>query len=88
MATVYTSALIAPVDGLVDVEIDQINVQNRLALEVSRYSAQEELVGVIVPPTTYIENGGCAEGKTRVRVYLAEGQLQSGEKIQFKIDSL
>jgi hypothetical protein len=87
MANLYTSGLIAPSANPVDFEIDQLDLSAQVKLEVSKFSAQDELIGVIVPPTTYVENGGCTAGKTRIRVFLEDGQVAAGEKIQVKLDN-
>ena len=88
MANIYTSGFETPVDGLVEILIDQISMSNTLTLSVDKYSAAEALIGPIVPRTRYLENGGFPqEGtKTRIRVYLADGQVSGGEKIKVKID--
>jgi hypothetical protein len=86
MANLFTSDLLVPAANPVEILINRVVIEQS-KLEVSKYSAQDELVGVIVPPTTYVENGGCAEDKTRIRVFLAEGQVASGEKIQVKLDN-
>jgi hypothetical protein len=87
MANLYTSALLQPSENLVEILIDRITMDAQIKLEVSKFSAQDELIEVIIPPTTYVENGGCPEDKTRVRVYLNEGQVAAGEKLQIKLDN-
>jgi len=71
----------------VEILINRVSIDAQVKLEVSKFSASDELVGVVVPPTTYVENGGCAEDKTRIRVFLNEGQVAAGEKIQVKLDN-
>ena len=90
MANLYTSGLETPVDNLVELLIDQIDMSSaQISLSVDKYSAAEELIGAIVPPTSYVENGGFPEEgtKTRIRVYLSDGQVAAGEKVKIKVDS-
>ena len=84
MANLYTSALLAVEADPVEVLIDRVELGAMCKLEVSKFNAADELVEVIVPPTTYVEN--CVDTKTRIRVFLAEGQVAVDEKIQLKLD--
>jgi hypothetical protein len=88
MSNLYTSELLTVATDPVEILIDRITIDAQNKFEVSKFSAQNELIGVIIPPIAYIENGGCAEDKTRIRVYLSEGQVAAGEKIQVKLDTL
>ena len=88
MANLFTSALLEVSANPVEILINRVALDAQVSLEVSKFSAVDELIGAIVPPTTYVENGGCAEDKTRIRVFLADGQVASGEKIQVKLNSL
>lgn len=91
MTNLYTSNLEIPVDNLVELLINQIDMSIvQINLSVDKYSEAEELIGTITPPTSYVENGGFPESdtKTRVRVYLSDGQVSGGEKIKIKIDSV
>lgn len=87
MANLYTSALLEVSANPVEILINRVALDSQIKLEVSKFSAADELIGVIIPPTTYVENGGCAEDKTRIRVFLDEGQVAAGEKIQVKLDN-
>jgi hypothetical protein len=87
MANLFTSALLEVSVNPVEILIDRVAIDGQVKLEVSKFSAADELIGVIAPPTTYVENGGCAENKTRIRVFLDEGQVAAGEKIQVKLDN-
>ena len=90
MANLYTSGLEAPSNNLVELLIDQIDMSSaQVTLSVEKYSAAQELIGVITPPTSYVENGGFPEEgtKTRIRVYLADGQVTGSETVKIKIDS-
>lgn len=87
MANLFTSELIQPENNLVELLIDRISLDSSVALEVFKYSNTDTLLGKIVPPTTYVENGGCPEDKTRIRVFLSENQLEQGEKVQLQINN-
>lgn len=87
MSNLYISSLIQPTENSVDIEINRISLSERLLLTVEKYSTQGELIGTIIPPTTYVENGGCPEDKTRIRVFLNDGQVGVGEKIKIKLDN-
>jgi|WetSurMetagenome_2_1015567.scaffolds.fasta_scaffold1189843_2 hypothetical protein len=87
MANLFTSELIQPTENPVEILINRVSLDAQVKLEVSKFSALDELVEVIIPPTTYVENGGCPEDKTRIRVFLTEGQVAAGEKIQVKLDN-
>jgi len=89
MINLYTSDLETPVDNLVELLIDQIDMSSvQVSMSVEKYSAAEELIGAIVPPTSYVENGGFAQSdtKTRIRVFLADGQVSGNETVKIKID--
>jgi len=83
MANLYTSDLEVPVDNLVDLEISQVDLTS-VRTEVTHYTSGDSLIGVIVPPTVYVENN--IQDITHIRVYLAEGQVAAGEKIKIKLD--
>jgi hypothetical protein len=85
MTNLYTSAIMEVASDPVEILIDRVEIAAQIKLEVSKFSASDELVGVIVPPTTYVEN--CVDTKTRIRVFLNEGQVAAGEKIQVKLDN-
>ena len=85
MADLYVSDLIVPVEDPVEIIIDRVSLEDRVALEVSKYSAQDQFVEKLIPPVTYVENS--IEDKTRIRVFLKEGQLANGEKIQVKLSN-
>jgi hypothetical protein len=85
MANLFTSQLMEVSENPVEILIDRVSIDAQVKLEVSKFSADDELVGVMVPPTTYVEN--CVDAKTRIRVYLDEGQVAAGEKIQVKLDN-
>ena len=85
MANLYTSQLMEVSSNPVEILIDRVDISAQVRLEVSKFSANEEPLGVIIPPTTYVEN--CVENKTRIRVFLDEGQVAAGEKIQVKLDN-
>jgi hypothetical protein len=87
MANLFTSELLSVTENQVDILIDRVTIDAQIKLEVSKFSASDELIGSLVPTTTYVENGGCPEDKTRIRVFLAEGQLGAGEKIQIKLEN-
>ena len=86
MTNLYTSELLTVSTDPVEILINRIDIGVNMNLEVSKFSAQDELVGVINPPATYVEN--CVDTKTRIRVFLSEGQVAAGEKIQVKLDTL
>ncbi len=86
MANLYTSELLTVSTDPVEILIDRVPIDSQVKLEVSKFSAQDQLIGVINPPTTYVEN--CIDTKTRIRVYLSEGQVAAGEKIQVKLDTI
>jgi len=87
MANLFTSELLQVTENPVDILIDRVSIDSQVKLEVSKFSALDINLGAIVPPTTYVENGGCPEDKTRVRVFLNDGQLEVGEKIQIKLEN-
>lgn len=90
MANLHTSSLETPVDNLVELLIDTIDMSNLdIEVLVDKYSAGDALIGAITPSVSYIENGGFPEegSKTRVRVYFEEGQVTAGEKVEIKINS-
>lgn len=82
-ATLYTSNLINITNNQAEILIDRISISLFTFLELSKYSAQDEFIETIIPPTTYIENN--VENKTRLRVFLNSGQVLSEEKIQIKL---
>lgn len=86
MANIYTSDFLIPDNNLVEIEITQINLSN-IKLEVKKYSASNELIGNVNPSISYIENGGCSEGKTRVRLYFNDSQVNINEKVKFAVDN-
>ena len=86
MANLYTSELLTVSTDPVEILIDRVALDPQIRLEVSKFSAQDELIAVINPPTTYVEN--CVDTKTRIRVFLSEGQVAAGEKIQVKLDTI
>ena len=86
MSNLYTSELLTVSTDPVEILIDRVALDPQIRLEVSKFSAQDQLIGVINPPTTYVEN--CVDTKTRIRVYLNVDQVAAGEKIQVKLDTL
>jgi len=86
MANLFTSDLVVPESDPVEFLIDRVDIfENKVSLVVEKYTAGDEFVANLVPPTTYVEN--CIEDKTRIRVFLAAGQVAAGEKICVKLNS-
>jgi len=85
MADLYVSDLIVPEADPVEIQIDRVSLDAQVALEVTKYSSSDELLGTLVPPTTYVENS--IEGKTRIRVFLGAGQVASGEKLRVRLSN-
>lgn len=84
MANLHTSALVEPVEDLVDLVISQVAL-DQITVTVDRYSAGDEFIENIIPPTVYVEND--VENETHIRVYLNAAQVAAGEKIQVKLDN-
>ena len=53
--------------------------------QANKFSSSDEFVSNLVPAVSYVEN--CVDTKTRIRVYMSEGQLDAGEKLQVKLES-
>jgi len=85
MANLYTSELLLVEANPVEVLIDRVELTSQPHLEVTKFSAQDVALGTIIPPTTYVEN--CVDTKTRIRVFLNEGQVAVGEKLQIKLEN-
>lgn len=84
MTNLYTSELLTVTVDPVEILIDRVTLDRQVRLEVSKFSAQDELIEVITPPVSYVEN--CVDTKTRIRVFLNEGQIAAGEKLQVKLE--
>jgi len=85
MANLYTSALVEPVDDLVELTISEISLSGTPSLTISKYSAAEAFIAVITPQIAYVENDDGSN--THIRVYFAGGQVAAGEKIKVEIDN-
>ena len=86
MANLYTSDLIVVGTETIDFEIDQLTLDQFVSIKVEKYSASDVYIEDIVPDKSYIENGGCTEGKTRIRIFLESGQAEATEKIKVIIN--
>ena len=88
MINLYTSSFIVVNDGNFDFEIDQISINSSISSIVQKYDNGENYLSDIIPDYIYIENGGCSEGKTRIRGFLGVGKAQSTDKIKILINDL
>lgn len=87
-SNLFTSSITQPIDNLLEILIDRISLVPIFEIEVFKYSENDVLIGLITPSMSDIDNAGCPEDKTRIRVFLNEGQVAAGEKLQIKLNTV
>jgi hypothetical protein len=86
MANLYTSELLSLSDNALDILIDRVEDLMEAKLSVTKYSGAGVELEEIVPEVTYVENGGCPEDKTRIRVYCKPSQVLVDETVKISLD--
>ena len=84
--SLYTSSLLEVSDNTLEITISKIESSDRLVLvKVTKYSSSNDLISSIIPKVWYVENG--MPDSTTIRVYFEDNQVQTGEKVQVRLES-
>ena len=83
----HTSELLIPIKNEIELLIDRIDIFSYFSINVivEKYDIENNFISIITPNIWSVDN--CVVDKTRIRVYLSEGQLDAGEKLQVKLES-
>ena len=83
----HTSELLIPIKNEIELLIDRIDIFSYFSINVivEKYDIENNFISIITPNIWSVDN--CVDTKTRIRVYLSEGQLDAGEKLQVKLES-
>jgi hypothetical protein len=85
---IYLSSLLDvtdPNDTYLELLVDQLAILEGplLQVEVNHFTAENELIAVILPDSSLLENN--IEGKTKISVFLPEGRVSVGDKLQVAV---
>ena len=88
MTNIYTSDFLLPTDNSVDYLITRIELNSSIHMNVFRYNSSNELIEELIFARGYFENGNCPEDKTRIRVFLNNGQISPTDKIKVELNTI